>query len=206
MERKMKENLISEIDNFKKRNIWVTRKARINSEARYLNYNSHSYFMLNWLSMWSLIFSITTLVINSNVLNYFSIFFSVLMLGSSLIVTGFKFEESANDYKHSYIKIAELENKLEHFIKLLKKEVSNEDDIMDEFLLLKQDYQYILNNTPNHSYLDYLKVSIDRNNEIFPVSVFEILNYYSYSFVYNLILFFLVLMPIIIIIIELVRA
>jgi len=202
----MKENLISEIDNFKKRNIWVTRKARINSEARYLNYNSHSYFMLNWLSMWSLIFSITTLVINSNVLNYFSIFFSVLMLGSSLIVTGFKFEESANDYKHSYIKIAELENKLEHFIKLLKKEVSNEDDIMDEFLLLKQDYQYILNNTPNHSYLDYLKVSIDRNNEIFPVSVFEILNYYSYSFVYNLILFFLVLMPIIIIIIELVRA
>ncbi|RJF79327.1 SLATT domain-containing protein [Azospirillum cavernae] len=126
--------------------IWITSKVRMISERRYLSYESTAHLLMNTFSGILLLTSIYPDEIGRSVpgLSKINVAFSLLIFGSSLLVYGFKFGETAAKHRECYLKLQRLLD-------------SNKDD-EDNF----EKYHDILENYPNQSDRDYYDFVFER--------------------------------------------
>ena len=127
--------------------IWLTYKARINSERRYRRYALASHLALSWYAFLSIGFSIyqddVANKIGISSANKLSLITSILTFGLSLIIYGFKFEDSANIFRDCYLRLQSIYQSGSDGQKKLNA------------------YQDLLDHYPNHSKNDYEDVLFD---------------------------------------------
>ncbi|MEG3146447.1 SLATT domain-containing protein [Sphingomonas sp. RT2P30] len=89
--------------------IWLTYKARINSERRFRRYALLSHLGLSWYAFLSIVFSIyqgsVATKIGESSASQTSLIISVLTFGLSLVIYGFKFDDVANQHRDCYLRM-----------------------------------------------------------------------------------------------------
>lgn len=148
--------LNNEIKHFKDERVWVTKKIRMESEARMNKNNIFSLFMVNFYTLIVLSLSIIALVINDSVIvnkiTVLTLISSVALFGVSLFVSLYGFKEKAMSYKQCYLDLTKIENDCQSL--LLK---DQEYEVKgNTFNNLKKEYANILEKTDNHSSVDRL--------------------------------------------------
>ncbi|MCH7382438.1 SLATT domain-containing protein [Acinetobacter dispersus] len=140
-------------------NVWWTRKAKIENEARLLRYDFHGQILLLWYSFISVAMSILTLsessflkktIGNSAIDSQLLVVFSVLSLFVSTFVISQNFKERAARIKDSYEQLKHLYEKL--------KDNENSEDIQKK---LFEEYEIILKNSENHLEKDYITAKVN---------------------------------------------
>lgn len=145
--------------------LWLTAKARINSERRLRAYALISHLLLTWYAFWSIVFSVYQSKIGGAIgdvaASNLGIILSVLTFGLSLVISGFKFEERASTYRECYLKLQSLYRN-----KDAENRLSTYHDLLDHY--------------PNHSTSDNDRVIFDgwlrnqrvsNSNGLIPVTV-----------------------------------
>ncbi|GEN44468.1 SLATT domain-containing protein [Alkalibacillus haloalkaliphilus] len=185
------------MDNYKKiegfidKNIWVTRKSRIEAEARMIRNHNFLQFTLVYYTFFILAFSIWLLVTENYNISIFTVILSVGLFGFNIYFNSIGFNEKALKYKESYLELTQLQYKMEQLL-------DEEEGIKtEEFHDLKSDYQQILSKTDNHSELDYLKVLIKHNNL---TSIRSLLYFYTFNFIKYAVFTCILVLPLILII------
>lgn len=135
--------------------LWLTAKARINSERRLRSYAVLSHLLLTWYAFWTIVFSVYQDNVGSKIgpveASKLGIILSVLTFGLSLVISGFKFEERASVYRGCYLKL-----------QALYRSNAQEDKLSI--------YHQILEHYPNHSNGDNDRVIFDGWLRAQPVS------------------------------------
>lgn len=127
-------------------NIWFTSKARMHAEAKFHLYDRWSHVVLTWYSLFTIIFSIFSdkLALQlPNVTNW-TLAFSIIVFGMSLVVSGFSFGTRANQHRDCYLRLQKLNSEA----------TDNKDKIAS--------YHKILEHFPNHSSSDFDAVVVER--------------------------------------------
>ncbi|MBC1976343.1 SLATT domain-containing protein [Listeria booriae] len=154
------DELLSEIEDFKERRVYITKKARMNAEERYLQYYDYTQIVLTVASVSMIALSVLTLIAPNQNFDTWNLIISIYLLGITLIITGFKLKERADEHKNSYIKITLVEVKIETLYSSLRDgEIDEESDAYQLFADIKNEYVDVLSNTVNHKNIDYLKAS-----------------------------------------------
>lgn len=126
--------------------LWLTAKARINSERRLRGYAVLSHLLLTWYAFWSIVFSVYQDNIGEKIgsveASKLGVILSVLTFGLSLVISGFKFEERASVYRECYLKLQAL----------YRAKADDNKMVM---------YHQILEHYPNHTNSDNDKVKFD---------------------------------------------
>jgi len=127
--------------------IWLTYKTRIIAESRFNIYALVSHLALAWYAFLAIAFSIyqpnIAKVIGTEGANQISLVISVLTFGLSLVIYGFKFEESARVHRDCYLRMQSLYQSAEPDAKKL------------------DDYRILLDHYPNHATKDYEELLFD---------------------------------------------
>lgn len=183
-------------------NVWWTRKAKIENEARLLRYDFHGQILLLWYSFFSVAMSILTLnessfltkITNNTIDSKLLVVFSVLSLFVSTFVISQNFKERAAKIKESYEQLRHLYEKL--------KENENSGDMQKN---LFGEYEIILKNSENHLDKDYITakvncyLSADDKQKISPHPTrYDFLRYSYNKSIYYVIISFIYLFPILI--------
>lgn len=123
--------------------IWWTRKARIQTEARILFYARHAKLLVLWYSLSAVVVSVYYAVIreNSEFLSATSVSFSILVLMASATLNGLNHEKRASLVKECYEKLKELHSRAKHS--------------SEEYAELLTEYNSILAVCENHTNVDY---------------------------------------------------
>jgi len=140
--------------------VWVTKKVRMESEARLNRNNYLSMFLINYYTFIVLALSIGTLLSENNNMALFTVIAAVALFGVSLFISYVRFRERALDYKESYIKLNELEADIKQVI--LKNQEFTESQLVDKLHSCELKYSDILAKTENHASIDYQKVVVEK--------------------------------------------
>nr|WP_256092672.1 SLATT domain-containing protein [Staphylococcus equorum] len=149
------------MEKYKDDKVWITKKARMNAEARYLKYNNRAVIFLNIYSAELIIISILSLIFNSELNSLISIFLSIAIMAVSVILASMDFKEQANHHKKSYLELMKIEEELANLELDCSKK--NHDEIVNKYIEIKKNYIKILESTPNHKDIDYKKVREERD-------------------------------------------
>lgn len=159
--------LSQQIDHFKDKRVWVTRKTRMESETRMNNNNIFSLFVVNFYTLIVLGLSILSLVMADeemiNRITVLTLIASVTLFGISLFVSLYGYKEKAIAYKQCYIDLTRIESQCQD---LLLENLDFSKRLI-KFNEIKKDYNHILEKTDNHSSVDrlvYLKNNGKLNN------------------------------------------
>lgn len=185
-------DLYGKIEKFIHDRVWETKKTRMNSEERYLRYNFFSEVILNEYSVCMLALSVITLSKADARFDLLNLVLSILLLGVTLIVTCLRFKETANEYKNSYTQLILIEDQLENLLLKIKEQYLEEDPY-DSFLNIKNNYQTILSNTPNHKYIDYLRMK--KNSDENKLDTKQTLYYYSRIILGSIVMTGIIILP-----------
>ena len=119
--------------------IWITYKVRIISERRYRKYSLWTHSLISWYSMWLILLSLFSGT-SSGVIPYYEqllVAFSIAVFSLSLILYGFRFSETANQFRDCYLQLQSLYSR-----------ASKTDDLATAYHDLLRPY-------PNHLSRDY---------------------------------------------------
>lgn len=109
-------------------NIWITSKTRMHSEVRYRLYSVVSHILLSYFSVVIIVISILSEALEEKVehLSQINTVIALFLFATSLIVYGFKFEETARLHRECYLRLQELfsskfseDEKIEHYNRIL---------------------------------------------------------------------------------------
>lgn len=145
--------------------VWVTKKVRMESEARLNRNNYYSMFFINYYTFIVLALSIATLLSEDKKVALFTVIATVALFGISLFISYVRFRERALEYKESYIKLNELEASIEKVCLSSKNYTPSE--LIDKLHECKLKYNEILSNTENHASIDFQKVLIEKGLKSF---------------------------------------
>jgi len=172
-------NLMDEITHFKDNKVWVTKKTRMESEARMNNNNVFSLIVVNFYTLIVLALSILGLVISNQDLvdkiTVLTLISSVALFGISLFVSLFGYKEKAIAYKQCYLDLTKIESQCQD---LLLEDIDNSKKFY-KFNEIKKEYNHILEKTDNHSYIDRL-VYLKNNKKLNTLE--DQISYKKYSF------------------------
>ncbi|MBZ6535114.1 SLATT domain-containing protein [Acinetobacter seifertii] len=184
-------------------NVWWTRKAKIENEARLLKYDFHGQILLLWYSFFSVAMSILTLnessflksiIQNGEVDAKLLVVFSVLSLFVSTFVISQNFKERAAKIKFCYEQLKIL------YVKLIDNE--NINDIEKK---LFEEYESILKSCENHLEKDYITakvnlfLSVKDKSKVNPHPTdYDFLRFYCNKITFLVIILFIYLFPILI--------
>lgn len=148
MENNIKKERLQELE----KNILITKNSRMKSEERLKFY----YFWLNTgVALSTIIIVIINVIIlvfpdydRKHILTFVSLFYSLLILISSLLILSRSFEIRANNFKTCYLKLD----------KLLRELKSTNDEIK-----IGKKYDSILKNFENHETADYIEAMLQFN-------------------------------------------
>ncbi|WP_226675215.1 SLATT domain-containing protein [Mesobacillus jeotgali] len=190
--------LLAEITYFKDHRVWVTKKTRMESEARMNNNNIFSLFVVNFYTLIVLSLSILGLVITDqgiiDRISVLTVISSVALFGISLFVSLYGYKEKAISYKQCYLDLTRIESQCQDLI-LQGLDYENR---LTKFNEIKKEYNHILEKTDNHSFADRL-VYLRNNKKL--NSLDDQIAYYKYNFVKGIIKFSLFIIPIVALII-----
>lgn len=143
------------IKEFRDKKVYVTKKTRINSEARMNANNFHSIIILNLYTFILLCYSIISLKNSDSEewLSIMSLVVSIGVFGASLFVSLYGFREKALAYKMSHLEIAKIESKLEL---LLLDRTKDERELLKLFEECYVEYNDVIGKTENHHNIDYI--------------------------------------------------
>lgn len=185
-------------------NIWWTRKAKIENEARLLTYDFHAQFLLLWYSFFSVAMSILTITESSFLENNLGIkeidpklliVFTVLSLFVSTFVVTQNFKERALKVKSCYEKLQIIYSKIKS-----NSYHENADNILDE-------YYKLLGDCENHFEKDYINAkvkiylsSVDKSLISSHPTYFDFIRYWINKFVFLGVLMFFYTFPLLVLI------
>lgn len=126
--------------------IWITCKTRMYSERRYRLYDVTSHIFLSYMSLLIIIAAVFSDELSKSVSHFgaITIILSLFLFATTLIVSGFKFSETANKHRDCYLKLQNLEQ------------------TFDQHADAAAAYDQILNLYPNHAQRDYEALVLDR--------------------------------------------
>jgi SMODS and SLOG-associating 2TM effector domain family 5 len=188
---KMKDTTKDEIKNLINNRVWVTKKARMEAEARMNRNNFFMTLLVNYYTFIVLAFSIWTLVSENNNMSLLTVIASVGLFGISIFVSAVGYREKALQFKESYLSLNELEFDLKY---LLRNENLEESLVINDLKLYEKKYNEILTKSENHNDLDFTKVLIKHDMKI---NSMDLLYYYIHRSAILICGFTLVVLPII---------
>lgn len=193
----MNEDIKLEIEKLMNDRVWVTKKVRMEAEARMNFYNIFTQILVIYYTFFVLAFSILSLVFANDGISLMTVIASVGLFGISIFVSAIGYREKAIQYKVSYISLNELEFNLKS---LLRNPDMDYSLILEKFKEYETKYNEILNVSENHSIVDYLKIRMRKNTDITSKDKFK---YYSIKILTYSIGVVLIIAPIIMCIIYL---
>ncbi|HBD95859.1 MAG: hypothetical protein A2015_13055 [Spirochaetes bacterium GWF1_31_7] len=169
--------------------IWITKKCRINTAMRLENDNKFFLFLSFYYSVFLIILSIINLYKSGN---YNSLTLVILSISTTFIVLFYNFQnykERALSMKNVYIELDQI------YIELKTIDKSN----IDKILKISSDYSSVLSSVENHNVYDFLvfQYEIDKKNTLH-ISYIGIVKLFGLRFLYFLIKFSMIILPIII--------
>lgn len=119
--------------------IWITAKSRMLAERRYKTYEISSHLFLSYMSLLLIISTIFSTDLKGAVYHFdqITICISLAIFAASLISYGFRFGETAAQFRECYLRLQQLEHQA-----------------LDDAEIAER-YFEILGSCPNHSTADY---------------------------------------------------
>lgn len=186
-----RKEILNVIESFKDKRVYVTKKVRMNSEARLNKNNIHSIVLVNVYTFTVLCFSIFSITNETDSkFELLGLIVSIGLFGVSLFVSLFGYREKAIAFKNSYLKINEIEGNLSTL--LLNKELTDEE-LIKGYSACQKEYNEILDKTDNHIDKDFIAYKIGSNN----ASVSEIVKHIYYKISSSIIWILLYSIPLI---------
>lgn len=138
--------------------IWITRKTRIFTEKRLLNYAHLSEIFVIIFSLFMVFFSIWNYLNSSQNISFLMICGAIALLAVSIFLSSQKFNERANAMRNCYIRLHDL------YYKVMDCESSQKKELLDTCLT---SYNDILINIENHTGYDYrcLRYSLRKDTD-----------------------------------------
>ncbi|WP_144466442.1 SLATT domain-containing protein [Bacillus nitratireducens] len=187
----MDENIRNDIEKLIDRRVWVTKKARMEAEARMNRNNFLTQLLVNYYTFVVLAFSIWTLVSEDSRISLLTVIASVGLFGISIFVGAMGYREKALQYKDSYLSLNKLESNLRY---LLRNQEQEDKVVIEKLKSYEETYAEILAKSENHADTDYIKVRIKHGTENSASNLFKYYIYKVISYIFGLIL---ILAPII---------
>jgi len=175
-----------DIENFKNQ-VYTTRKSRINASERLMKKEGFIQGINIYYSCILIAFSVYGLKNQSYILSLLSTIASISLTLSLLYVGAQKYSERSAALKKNYIQLQELYYKIEG--------ITNETPELIEY---REEYIELLNNSENHSELDYLKAQVSLEK----ASVKNTLKYYAVISWYWFLKVLMVVAPIVVIVLA----
>ncbi|EJT6498163.1 SLATT domain-containing protein [Clostridium perfringens] len=170
-----KEMFNNEIENFRDKKVWITKKARMIAESRMIKNNDLAMKIINWYTFLTLAGSILCLSIkfSNEFTTYYIVIVSVGLFGFSNYLSSKNYLEKAFRYRETYFELSKLEDQLTDLLN------STDNNKRNELLKLKLNYEYIVALSDNHDEIDFKRINID-SNKMYYKDIF-IYNIYFYS-------------------------
>lgn len=159
------ESILDEIKKFADNRIWVTKKTRMEAEARLKKNQIVSNIIINYYTFAVLGFSIWSLVLDpqSNIAKYvtlMTVISSVGLFGVTLLISSLGYKERALQFKESYLKLDSLESDFKHLLRSAYQ--LSKEEVISKFYTLEKKYFDILSLSDNHDPIDTKKLLINR--------------------------------------------
>jgi amino acid permease len=135
--------------------IWITRKARINTERRLLRKNTISQVLMIYYSTILVLVSLLSLIYPNSDLSLVSLIGSIVVLIASVTLYAQRYMERALAMRRCYIKLDDIFGRV-------KKAEESEGGVGSEFQL---EYNECIGAVENHSEYDYLCLRITLRND-----------------------------------------
>lgn len=195
------EDIIEEINKFTNNRIWMTKKTRMESEARLKRNHILSNIIINYYTFAVLAFSIWSLVLDpesyvSKYVTLMTVISSVGLFGVTLLISSLGYRERALQFKESYLKLDSLESEFKHLSRSAYQ--LSKEDVIERFHILEKKYFDILSLSDNHDPIDTKKLIIDREMEGYKSHV---KSYENFQRLRLAIIFGLFLIPIVLVVI-----
>lgn len=129
--------------------IWITKKARMNAEARLVKTNGFLQFIIVYYSAWVIGVSLMTIFIPKDWLNFVSIVASIMLSFASIYLPSQRYTERAKSLKKNYTNLSKLEIELE----LLEDESLTSESIK----CISDNYQDVIFQAENHKEIDFYR-------------------------------------------------
>ncbi|GGJ64457.1 SLATT domain-containing protein [Virgibacillus salexigens] len=187
----MSEILKTEIESLRYNRIWVTKKARMEAEARMNRNDIFTQLLVNYYTFVVLAFSIWTLVSQDSGMSLLTVIASVGLFGVSIFVSSIGYREKALQFKESYLSLNQLEFELKD---LLRSTATDNDMLSAELRKFERQYSEILTKSENHIDIDYIKVQLKHDKKL---TSGEFIKYYIHNIIYYFFSSILILAPVI---------
>lgn len=174
----MNKDIKDDIESLMDKRVWVTKKARMEAEARMNRNNMNSQLLVNYYTFVVLAFSIWTLVSEDSAMSLLTVIASVGLFGVSIFVSAIGFREKALQYKESYLSLNELEFNLKN---LLRRAEIDDNEAISELKKFESKYSEILTKSENHSDIDFIKVILKSDKKMTAGDFFK---YYLHKIIY----------------------
>ena len=146
-------SIFTEISDFKDNKVWMTKKSRMESEARMKKNDFISQIAITYYTFLAMVVSVYGIVNNDNNLGVLSLVISIGLFGLSLFISAIDFKGKAYGYKEAYTQLSDVENDLENLL-----HSDNDNELYDKFKQLKEQYNSIIKLTDNHDTIDFYVV------------------------------------------------
>lgn len=137
--------------------IWVTRKARINTERRLLRNSLLSEILLAYYSLFVVVLSIWNFTRPNEIINLLLLSASVVVLVLSVFLSSQRFRERALAMRNCYVRLGELQGRAK---------TSEDEHNKTELDVIDQLYRELLISSENHTETDYLSIRHALKNDI----------------------------------------
>ena len=151
MDEEMKEKEFVNLEN----RIWKTYQSRIITATRLLNNSNLLDFYSTIYTICLTLLSVFTLINGDKLINYFSVFISIIVLGIVFYGNTMNYKDRYINMKDNYLKLGNL------YYKCLNERINKNYDMEKIY----EEYSNLLNTVENHSKYDYLSYRLNDINE-----------------------------------------
>ncbi|WP_033117444.1 SLATT domain-containing protein [Intestinimonas butyriciproducens] len=150
------------------RNIWITRKCRINASERLLSYAKYIEILNVYYSIFVIILSLISLTEQDNLLSIISLACSIALTISIIYANSASYRERSSSLKQNYIELQLLLDQLSCI---------NDDDT-ECIMSISTKYAELLKASENHIPIDLYRLKISSTDSDFMLSSEEKRSYY----------------------------
>ena len=151
MDEEMKEKEFVNLEN----RIWKTYQSRIITATRLLNNSKLLDFYSTIYTICLTLLSVFTLINGDKLINYFSVFISIIVMGTVFYGNTMNYKDRYINMKDNYLKLGNL------YYKCLNERINKNYDMEKIY----EEYSNLLNTVENHSKYDYLSYRLNDINE-----------------------------------------
>lgn len=146
------------IKTFKNNKVWMTKKARMEAEARCYKNQFHLNLLIIIYTTAILSLSVWSLVNSSPNISLLTTCSSIALLVFTLFFNSMRLNERTIHYRLSYLDLTRIEDKLDNILW-----IKDENEKHCQFQDIKKEYYSTLEKTDNHTDYDYFNVIKDDN-------------------------------------------